>query len=135
MTREELLDVVAIAQLKYRYCHRIDTGDYEGWVNLFTEDGTFDYGGEIFQGHDRLLTFAKTIFEKEFDTTAHVVTNPVVDVTGNEAEGRFYLYYLSEQEDGNYTWRHGIYHDEFRQVDGEWRIVSVDSQSRAAGSY
>jgi len=124
-----LEDVHAIQRLKHEYCFAIDGGDYERWVSLFTEDGRFVRdSGETFEGHEELHAFASEGFDAGFEHSAHVVANPVVDVDGDTATGRWYLVLFYTDADGNDGWTQARYEDEYRRVDGEWRIVesSVD---------
>lgn len=132
MDPDDVADHVAIAELKNAYCHRIDSGDYEGWVDLFTEDGVFD-AGEAFEGHEALLSFAEDVFDEQYGRTAHVVSTPVVDVDGDRATGRFYLHFLYEDADGNTGWRQSRYEDEFRREDGDWKIATVTIQRGISG--
>jgi len=118
-------DTLAIVQLKNEYCHRIDSGDYAGWADLFTEEGTFAAGEEPIEGREALQSFGENVFDEQYERTAHVVTNPVVEVDGDRAAGRFYLRFVTEDPDGEVGWRHSHYEDELRRVDGEWRFESV----------
>lgn len=135
----DLEDVQAIRRLKHEYCFTIDSGEYEAWAGLFTEDGRFIRdGGETFEGHDELYGFASEGFDDAFDHSAHVVTNPVIDGAGDEdraenedadvdvATGRWYLLLFYRRSDGEVGWTQARYDDEFRTVDGEWRIAEVD---------
>ena len=122
-------DVHAIQRLKHEYCFAIDGGDYERWASLFTEDGRFVRdSGETFEGHEEIHAFASEGFDAAMDHSAHVVTNPVVDVEGDTATGRWYLLLFYRDADGNEGWRQATYEDEYRRVDGEWRIAesSID---------
>ena len=117
-------DVHAIQRLKYDYCYAIDGGDYERWVSLFTEDGRFVRdSGDTFEGHDELREFASEGFDVGFEHTAHVVTNPAVDVDGDDATGRWYLVLFYRDANGNDGWTQARYDDEYRKVDGEWRVA------------
>jgi len=119
-------DVAAIERLKHEYCYRIDDGDYEAWAALFTDDGRFAFAdGAAFEGRDELRSFGADVFDDAHERTAHTVTNPVVDVDGDTATGRWYLALFSEGDDGETGVQQATYRDEFRRVDGEWRIESV----------
>lgn len=121
MSRE---DVNAIQRLKHEYCFAIDGGDYEEWASMFTEDGTFIRdNGDTFEGHDELFGFASEGFDAAFEHSAHVVTNPVIDVDGDEASGKWYLLLFYENAEGNAGWTQAQYDDEYRKVDGEWKIA------------
>lgn len=117
-------DERAIERLKHEYCFAIDDGRYEEWASLFTDDGRFVRGsGDTFEGYDELHEFASEQFDPLFETVTHVVTNPVVNVDGDEATGRWYLLFVYETEDGAVGWTQARYEDEYRRVDGEWRIA------------
>ncbi|MFB6169571.1 MAG: nuclear transport factor 2 family protein [Haloarculaceae archaeon] len=118
-------DVAAIQRLKHEYCYAIDGGDYEEWASLFTEDGRFVRdNGDTFEGHDELYGFASEGFDEAFDHSAHVVTNPVIDVDGDEATGNWYLLLFYENADGGAGWTQAMYDDEYRKVDGEWKVAA-----------
>ena len=121
-----LTDYVALTQLKHEYCHLIDGGDYEEWVALFTDDGAFGFAGEDpFEGTAGLTEFAEEVFDENYGYSAHFVANPVIEIDGDEATGNWYFCLLFETADGDLGWSQARYEDEFRRVDGEWRIVSV----------
>src|SRR5579875_3321304 len=69
-----------ILQLLYRYNHAIDGGEPERWADTFVEDGALEAGGQVMAGRDELVAFASTVHGLR-----HVVTNPVVAVTGDTA--------------------------------------------------
>lgn len=117
-------DVRAIRRLKYQYCDAIDAGRYEEWASLFTEDGRFVRGSnDAYEGYEELYAFATEDFDPLFETVAHIVTNPLIDVDGEAASGRWYLRFLYETPDGTVGWSHARYEDAYREIDGEWRIA------------
>ncbi|GAB3022574.1 nuclear transport factor 2 family protein [Natronobiforma cellulositropha] len=118
-------DARAIERLKHEYCFTIDSGAYDAWVSLFTDDGRFVRGDvDVYEGTDELAAFATEVFDAAFERSAHLVTNPVVEVDGDEATGRWYLLLLAQTEDG-VSFTQARYDDTFRRVDGEWRIAEV----------
>ena len=124
-----LEDVHAIQRLKHEYCFAIDGGDYERWASLFTDDGRFVRdSGEAFEGHEALHGFASERFDAAMEHSAHVVTNPLIDVDGDTATGQWYLLLFYTDADGTDGWTQARYDDEYRRVDGEWRIAesSID---------
>jgi len=52
-------DYEEIRQLYARYAHTIDTGDAEGWADVFTADGVFGNA----QGRDALIEFVHTVYK------------------------------------------------------------------------
>lgn len=118
-----LEDIHAIQRLKHEYCFAIDGGEYEAWPGFFTDDGRFVRdNGDTYEGHDELYAFASEEFDEIFDRTVHAVTNPVIDVAGDEATGRWYLLLFYETAAGDVGWTQATYDDQYRNVDGEWRI-------------
>jgi len=129
-------DVHAIQRLKHEYCFAIDGGDYERWASLFTEDGRFVRdNGETFEGYEELHGFASEGFDAAFEHSAHVVTNPVVDVDGDTATGRWYLVLFYRDADGNDGLTQARYDDEYRTVDGEWRVAASSVEYGIANEF
>lgn len=121
-------DREAIRQLKHEYCFRVDDGDYAEWAALFTADGEFNSSqGGVYEGPEEIEQFATEEFEPAFEQTAHVVTNSVIDVDGDEATGRWYLLLFYESPEGETGWIQTTYRDEYRKVDGEWLIARTNS--------
>lgn len=119
-------DYLSILQLKYEYCYRIDDQDYDAWVDLFTEDGTFGISGvETFEGREEVRRFAEDVFDDEYAYTAHIVTNPRITIDDDEASGRWYLYLPFTGTDGSVGWMQSRYEDAYRKVDGEWMVASA----------
>lgn len=91
---------------------------------LFTEDGCLIQGnGDEVQGHEELYAFASEEFVQAFPETAHIVTNPLIQVNGDEATGEWYLFLLYKDADGEKDWTQAKYDDEYRKVKKGWRIA------------
>lgn len=103
-----------ILQLLYRYNHAIDSGQAEAWADTFTPDGSLDAGRGVLSGRDELVAFAKGV-----SGSRHVVTNPVVEVSGDTAHVRAYLFLLR----GGAIATVGIYDDQLVRADGGWRFA------------
>lgn len=123
-----LEDREAITELLYEYGYRLDERDWEGWADLFTEDGEGDFEGwGTATGRDELVEFGRDVVGANFEYSAHVTHNPVVDVDGDRASARRYLEVFYVLTDGTTAWRQGRYDDELRRVDGEWKFASVSN--------
>lgn len=119
-----LEDVHAIKRLKHAYCFAIDEGRYEEWVGLFTDDGEFVRdNGDTYEGHEELLGFATEGFDTAFEHSAHIVTNPLVEVDGDSATGQWYLLLFYRAASGNVGVTQAKYDDEYRCIDGEWYVA------------
>ncbi|MEU1956051.1 nuclear transport factor 2 family protein [Nocardia rhamnosiphila] len=107
------------------YCEFVDRLDIEGIVSLFSPDATFDYGrgdGRVFTGHDELRRMWTRL--DNYAATSHHVSNVAVDVLTHEtAKARSDLYaYHVRRSDGSELHLWAQYQDDFRVVDGRWRI-------------
>jgi ketosteroid isomerase-like protein len=120
-----LEDIEALKKLKARYCAYCDNHyDADGLAALFTEDAVWD-GGErlgrsegreairaFFQGAPTRLPFA-----------IHHVTNPFIDVHGDTATGRWYLFQPCTRAEGNRAvWLAARYEEDYVRQGGEWKF-------------
>jgi hypothetical protein len=80
-------DYVEIQQLYARYNWAIDAGDVEGYVALYTPDGSFN----TFNGTEGLRTFMKN---RQAGTRRHWNTNLVITPSPEGASGKVYLMFL-----------------------------------------
>ena len=117
-------DKFAIQELVSRYNHAIDFGNYEAWVECFTEDGVFDGSAGCFVGRAELQKFTE-----QFKTTRanlpnvrHCVMNTVTDVEGDTAISSSYLQLLTTGKEGAKVMFSGRYDDKLVKVRGKWRF-------------
>lgn len=85
-------DVVEITQLLYRYARAIDAKDWKALEQIFTPDARIHYaverGAELrFPELGKWLAGVMTIFK----ATQHVITNPLVEPSGDAARCTSYL--------------------------------------------
>ena len=124
-----------IRELLAEYCFRFDTGDFEAWLDLFTEDGLFDIGPRgRFVGRPALRTFLSMIpLTDGSPMLKHCVMNSIVRVEGAHASARSYVVVLHGGNTVGITIA-GRYEDRLVKVDGAWRfqerIVHFDLMSR-----
>lgn len=83
----------AIRELLARYCFHFDNGEFEQWLELFTEAAVFDLGGRgRFAGRDALREFLKIIpLTAGLPGMRHCVMNSIVAVAGNQATAQSYV--------------------------------------------
>lgn len=125
-------DREAIRERKHAYCYRLDATDQDGFVDCFVEEPTLEvdvYGSA--RGTAELREFVAWV-EEAVTHSAHLVTNPVIEVDGDEAAGTWYYVVVLGYPDGEVEFGQGRYRDEFRLVDGEWKLASVRAE-RAIG--
>jgi SnoaL-like protein len=90
-------DVVAIQQLLHRYCFLVDSGTPDQVASLFHETATLVpvySGGPACKGRAAVREWYAA-YDRDFRPTVdhlrHCVSNPLIEVQGNEATARCYL--------------------------------------------
>jgi uncharacterized protein (TIGR02246 family) len=121
---QEVIDREAIRTLPVRYCHCVWQKDLDGYVNLFTEDGSFvpDSGLPHAQGHAELRKIVggglETLKPRPF------IHNHVIELLGpDRAKGTCYVE-VRMLRDGKKWLMTGWYDDEYAKIDGEWKFKS-----------
>jgi hypothetical protein len=119
-----LEDIEAIRQLKARYCEICDDDHNQDLiVTIFAEDGIWEGEGiGRAQGHEEIRALFKG-FQGAISFSQHMVQNPIIEVDGLSATGRWYFfgtftYYKNSQK----RWQAARYHEDYQKVDGEWKI-------------
>lgn len=119
----DFADWLAIANLKAAYCRLLDTKDWEGWGQLFTEDFHQDVspsGGGIFEG--RAAAVAATRESIETAKTAHQVHFPEIEIDGDTATAIWPLQDRLIWPDGRSLTAYGHYHESYVRTADGWRI-------------
>jgi hypothetical protein len=125
MPQGEFADWHAIANLKAAYCRLLDTKDWEGWGQLFTEDFEQDVsgsGGGVFKGRDAAVAATRESIETA--KTAHQVHFPEIVIDGDEATAIWPLQDRLIWEDGRSLTAYGHYHERYRRTPDGWRIAA-----------
>jgi hypothetical protein len=120
-----LEDIEAIKKLKARYCAYCDNNyDADGLAALFTEDAIWDGGERLGRsaGREAIRTFFQGS-SKRLPFAIHHVTNPFIEVHGDTATGRWYLFQPCTRAEGNRAvWLAARYEEEYVRVRGEWKF-------------
>lgn len=117
---------IDICELRYEYCYRVDSRDWDGYADLFVEDAHLDFGPVgTFDGREAIRSFVEDVVGERHPFLAHMVHNPIVDVEGDTATGRWYFEVPCTFSDGSAGWIQGTYDDEYRSVDGEWLFSEI----------
>ena len=115
-----------IQQMRIQYTNYYDTGDLEGVLSLFTEDAIVDSGvlGRA-DGIDEVRAYFAAQMEMT-GRTLHFISNPRIELTGADtAKGEWYLQdvVVGMSQPGNPpVILYGSYSDEYRKVDGKWKM-------------
>ena len=132
-----VIDREAIRDLPIRYCHCIWQKDLDGYVNLFTEDGsmsTSDPSLPHAQGREGLR---KMISEGlETMKPRPFIHNHVIELLGaDRAKGTCYVE-VRLFRDGKKWLLSAWYNDEYARVGGEWKFksrrITIDSFAPAS---
>ena len=128
----DLESIELIKQLKARYFRFLDTRNIEGLQSVFTDDAVASFvGGDYdFQlnGWAELEAFYRKSFQPD-SFGMHNGHHPEICVDGDTATGIWYLQDIFVQLQYNLTiMGSALYEDEYRRVDGEWRIAKTGYQ-------
>lgn len=123
-------DRVDIQELCARYDQAVDTSDVDGWVALFTEDGSFESPMGTATGNDELRSFLQGYLDSGATHAArHATGVHVIEGDGTTARHTGYLTVYQTHDDARVV-ATGVYTDELAKVDGQWKLthrqLSVD---------
>jgi hypothetical protein len=125
-------DRAAIEDLQARYMFALDFHDADAYVATFTEDGVLDYG-PVIKGREAIrkviVDMGKRFSDQAPDASGlwpwvgrHNISNIVIKVDGDKAEGRAYWFHYNNntpKRTGQLD-AFGTYEDEMVKVDGKW---------------
>lgn len=115
-----------VKRLKHEYCYHLDNGNVGEFLTLFTDEASFEvpnYGAG--SGIEDVRDFIEHVNSQNFQLLAHMATNPMLEIDGGEASGHWYYIVIIEDADGNASWGQGRWEDEYRRIDGDWKISSL----------
>ena len=130
LRRLEALEAIQSVQaLKSRYLSCCDLKDSQGFRACFA-DGVVDIDyGPIgrFDNADALTAIFEQIGCQPHMLEWHHASNPQIELIGpDHARGRWSLQYqLINTQDSTLTQLGGEYADEYRRIDGEWKITAT----------
>jgi hypothetical protein len=129
---DDLKEIEAIKQLKYRYLRSVDLKLWDELRETFTEDAVSAYadGAQAFRGREAVMSFLVEALEGDL-ITLHQVHHPEIALTSsNAATGTWYLqdYVINPGSDRPVIPGRTIltgaafYSDEYLKVDDQWKI-------------
>lgn len=129
-TLQQLSDLEEIKILKHRYFRAIDTGDWDLFDTLFTDDVACTYNGGTykvsFKGAAAMGEFMRNSFHSGA-AAMHHGHMPEITITGdNSASGIWYLedVFIDIEKD-DHTFGTAIYTDTYRREGGVWKIATT----------
>jgi len=116
---------------------------------LFTDDAKFvvSFHGEAgvegvllgtYEGKEAIRGLLSQLNPKSLSYCAHLVTNPIINVDGEKAKGRWYLlcpFTALTREGPVAVWEQGTYDNEFVKVEGKWRISLMSFEFNFSTPY
>lgn len=117
----------AIHETIANYCFHFDGGEFDQWVNLFAEDGTFDAGQRgVHKGREALRKFVKTVpLTGGSPMMKHCVMNEIIKVDGEKATAKSYIILVRSKGEGALVnGLAGRYEDQLVKQGDQWRFQS-----------
>lgn len=126
-------DMLAIQQGIARYSYTFDSGDAEGWANIFTEDGLWEFYAQgaaqpsvRLEGHAALRDFCSQRFSERRDdiTSYHHQSGIIFDEVNPDTARVRVMLIITVQVPGEQPqlYMTGIYHDQWVKTTDGWRI-------------
>ncbi len=131
---EKIEDLEAIRRLKAAYCDACDDDHNGDSVSaLFTKGGTWQQSGQTGQADSRVHVGRKEIADFMYGLrnagfivrSSHIVTNPIIEISGASASGTWKFLMLYTHVDGTFHRIIGRYEDTYAKIKGEWYFESL----------
>ena len=123
---DELREIEAIKQLKYRYMRAIDEKLWQQMEECFVEDATCSYSGGkyAFAGRAAIMKFLTESMDRPTFLSSHRVHHPEIEILSEtEARGTWALDdYVIDEQHGLTIHGAAFYRDEYVKRDGEWKL-------------
>jgi len=116
-----LADKEEIRDLARRYAHCVWQEDTDGAIDLFTDDGAMNIGGQMIHGRQNLLdAYRSMLAGRGLQPYVH---NHVIELDGDRATGTCYLDVRASME-GKSLIGGGFYHDVYVRTPKGWKFAS-----------
>jgi hypothetical protein len=123
---DQISDWIAICNAKARYCRTLDTKDWDGFRDMFTEDYELDVsgsGGPVVKGRDAAMAQVQSSILTA--KTAHQVHTPEITLNGDEAHAVFAMQDRVVWGPDKSLTGYGHYHERWVRKNGEWKIAAL----------
>ena len=122
----DFADWLAVTNLKARYCRLLDTKDWAGFADLFTDDVVIDTtgsGGPRMEGREAAIASIRASLDSA--VTTHHVHTPEVQIAGDEARVVWAMWDRLTWPNGRKLDGAGHYHERYVRQDGDWKIAET----------
>ena len=120
-------EIEAIKQLKARYFRTMDTKDWDGMRQVFTDGvvmDTSESGGGVVTGADEFMAFLRDVLADA--VTVHHGHMPEITLTSDTtATGVWAMEDTIRWPDGTKLHGFGHYHETYEKQDAGWRIKTM----------
>ena len=132
-----LEDIELIKKLKASYCYWVDAGiagdasQMEVLVAHFTDDEPWaDFGPfGVHKGKEAVAAFFKQVVAGTLSYSAHMVCNPVIEVDGSKATGKWYVDVPCTLRGAERPlWLQARYEEEYVKEGEEWKWKSMTTR-------
>ena len=110
-----------------RFCHLTDTGDFDNWVRLFTEDGCFVLMDKVYRGRDELRAFIEEDQPPEL-RGMHLTTDSVIEISDDEARVVSNFLFVAAGRTANVVVVTGRYHDILVPAGEDWLFARRETE-------
>ncbi|MCJ8159795.1 nuclear transport factor 2 family protein [Sphingomonas sp. LaA6.9] len=120
-----MTDREAITDLIYRYCRAMDRIDPELGYSIWHDDGTADYGADVYQGSGRGFIDHVCKQHQGLLNHSHQVTNIIIELDGNRAASEAYVFATLRMQRGDALMQMMVwsrYIDQWSKRDDRWGI-------------
>ncbi|MEM1323836.1 MAG: nuclear transport factor 2 family protein, partial [Bacteroidota bacterium] len=123
----------AIAELHYKYAQGIDKQDWTTFRSIFHDQVDADYSkwgmGAEQMSRDDYTTLVQHLFGKEGLVTQHYMTNFLIEVEGNTAQGDTYVFARHKLGDEIMN-LNAYYTCKYLNTDQGWKIRAIEMTPR-----
>jgi ketosteroid isomerase-like protein len=135
----DMTDQECIRRVLAEFIQLRDDKRFAEWVDLFTEDATFEYGSHHLVGKSAIRENVQALLRN--DRGKHLCVNSIIDVSGDTASVSSDFLKVNPIDDGSGATGYGIgtmgrYEDQFVRQGGAWKIAKrrVDIMSPPDGA-
>lgn len=115
-------DRVAIAELNGTYADGVVRIDAETWASVWAEDAHWNLMGHTVDGKAAIVAMWQGAMGG-LDAVSFQCVPCMIEVTGDTATARVQTQEILKPKDGPTRHVGGLYEDELRKVDGQWRFT------------
>ncbi len=122
----QAIDYQEICNLQSAYGYYVDKGRWDDAAELFAKDGSLELAGRgVYVGRERVRAYLHHLPPYGRGVLYnHMQLQPVIhiDSQAGSAKGRWRSFMMVGALDAEARWGEATYENEYRRVDGKWRI-------------